>query len=66
MPVCVDLLEMGEPLWEWNRLPWEHFIENQCGGRRGTDRRPNLLGGEGRTTDKTLSFIGCLEFIIRP
>ena len=39
----------GEPLWEWNGLPWEHFVENQCGSRRGRDRRPNIVGrGEGK------------------
>ena len=65
MPVCGSA-GGGETLWEWNRLPWEHFVENQCGGGRDTDRRPNLLGGEGRTTHRTLNFIGCLEFIIRP
>ena len=35
----------GEPLLEWNGLPWEHFFGSQCGGRRGRDRRPNLVGG---------------------
>ena len=32
---------MGEPLWNW--LPWEHFVENQCRGRRGRDRKSNLV-----------------------
>ena len=43
----------GEPLCEWNGPPWKHFIENQCGGRRSTDRRPNL-GGEGEPQTERL------------
>ena len=48
--ICVWIcLRWGEPLWEWNGLPWEHFVENQCGSRRDRDRRPNLVGrGEGK------------------
>ena len=40
----------GEPLWESNGLPWEHFIKNQLGGggRRGRNRRPNLVGKRGK------------------
>ena len=35
-------------LWEWNGLSWEHFVENQCGARRGRDRRSDLVEtGEG-------------------
>ena len=34
-------------LWEWNGLPWEYFVENQCGGRRGRDGRPDLAGSGG-------------------
>ena len=32
---------------EWNELPWEHFVEYQCEGRRSRDRRPNLVEGKG-------------------
>ena len=43
MPVCGSV-GGGEPLWEWNGLPWEHSVENQLGGRgRGRDREPNFL-----------------------
>ena len=45
--LCVDMLEGGEHMCEWNELPWEHFAENQCGGRRSRDRRPNLVEGKG-------------------
>ena len=31
-------------MWEWNGLPWEHFIENQCGRRTGRDRKPDVVG----------------------
>ena len=46
----------GEPLCEWNGAPWEHFIEKQSGGRRGTDRRPNLVRREGQPQRKRLIF----------
>ena len=70
--LCVDMLEGGEHMCEWNELPWEHFAESQCGGRRSRDRRPNLVEGKGwggggdvRATDKTPNFVGTLEFAIR-
>ena len=48
MPVCGSV-GGGEPLWEWNGIPWELFVENQCRGRTGTDTRSNLVGrGKGR------------------
>ena len=47
MPVCGSVGGGEEPLWEWNWLPWKHFVEKQCRGRRGRDRRPNLVEGEG-------------------
>ena len=28
-------------------LSWEHFVENQCGGRRGRGERPDLVGRRG-------------------
>ena len=31
MPMCGSAVGGGEPLWEWNGLPWEPFVENQCG-----------------------------------
>ena len=31
-------------LWEWNGLSCEHFVENQCVGRRGRGGRPDLVG----------------------
>ena len=43
MPACGSV-EGGENICEWNGLPWEHFVENQCGGRRGRDRKPDLVG----------------------
>ena len=43
MPVCGSV-GGGEPLWEWNGIPWEPFVENQCGGRIGRDTRSNLVG----------------------
>ena len=49
MPVCGSVGRWGEPLWELNGLPWEHFVENQWGGRGDRDRRPDLVGRrEGR------------------
>ena len=69
MPVCGSVGRWGEPLWELNGLPWEHFVENQCGGRGDRDRRPDLVGRrEGRgggATDRMLNFVACLEFAIR-
>ena len=44
----MDLLEGGAGhMCEWNELPWEHFVEYQCEGRRSRDRRPNLVEGKG-------------------
>ena len=43
MPVCGSV-GGGEPLWEWNGIPWEPFVENQCRGRIGRDTRSNLVG----------------------
>ena len=51
-------------LWEWNGLSWEHFVENQCGGRRGRNGRPDLVGkveGERRATDRTSNFVHSVE-----
>ena len=40
--LCVDLLEVGEPLGlEWAS---EHFVENRCRGSRGRDGKPDLVG----------------------
>ena len=47
MPVCVSVGGGGGAVWEWSVLPWEHFVENQFGGRRGRDRRPDLVGRGG-------------------
>ena len=53
MPVCGSVVGGGEPLNKWNGLPWEHFIQNQCGGRRGRYRRDNLVErGGGRETQR--------------
>ena len=66
MPVCVSVGGGGGAVWEWSVLPWEHFVENQFGGRRGRDRRPDLVGrGGGRATDRTPNFVDFLEFAIR-
>ena len=65
----MNLLEVGN-LWEWNGLSWEHFVENQCGGRRGRDERPDLVGRVGRgreerrAIDRTPNFVHSVEFAI--
>ena len=48
MPMCGSPGGRGD-LWELNGLPWRHFVEKQYGGRRGRDRRPDIVGkgGEG-------------------
>ena len=33
----------GEPLWESNGLPWEHFIKNQLGGEAGEAETEDLI-----------------------
>ena len=46
MPMCGSAGGRGD-LWELNGLPWRHFVEKQYGGRRGRDRRPDIVGNGG-------------------
>ena len=54
MPVSGSVVGGEEPLWKCNGLPWEHFIESQCRGRRGRYRRANLGGSEGDSQTERL------------
>ena len=51
----------GEPLWESNGLPWEHFIKNQLGGEAGEAEIEDLIkwGKGGRGRDRTPNFVTC-------
>ena len=69
MPMCGSAGGRGD-LWELNGLPWRHFVEKQYGGRRGRDRRPDIVGNGGggggrRPTDRTPNFTPCVEVAIQ-